>query len=314
MFYIIGSVIAAFVIAVLAIFPPALERKSRNPKTRDYEIENVPVSRNLLIVPVIIWAIVTAITMTHTIPAGHVGVKYQFRDIVGQTNSGLNFTMPWQSITAASTQYEKHRFDKLNSFSKETQDVMVTATINTQVTEKDIQQLFREVGPRYFETLVVPRVLQAFKDETVKYRSVDIAPNREQIRHAVRDRLTEELRPHSIIVRDLLIDNIEFSKKFQDAIEEKQAQTQLALAEKEKIDTIKYQATQALEKARGEGQAIAELAEQRAKANKLLNDSLTPALIQYTLTEKLAPNVQVIMLPSGQPMMLNMENLAKGTK
>ena len=37
--------------------------------------------------------------------------------------------------------------------------------------------------------LIEPRVAQNFKDETVKYKSVDIAPNREKIRQAVRQRL-----------------------------------------------------------------------------------------------------------------------------
>ena len=105
-----------------------------------------------------------------------------------------------------------------------------------QVSPKFIQDLYRDVGADYFDILVRPRVLQAFKDETVKYTSVLVAPNRETIRKTVRERLTNELKAHSIAVQDLLVDNISFTKKFQDSIEEKQSQTQLALAERAKVE------------------------------------------------------------------------------
>ena len=59
--------------------------------------------------------------------------------------------------------------------------------------------------------LIEPRVAQNFKDETVKYKSVDIAPpDREKIRQAVRQRLEAELSPYSIHIIDLLLDNSGF--------------------------------------------------------------------------------------------------------
>lgn len=60
---------------------------------------------------------------------------------------------------------------------------------------------------------------QNFKDEVVKYKSVDIAPNREKIRQEVRKRLGQELSSHSIWVEDLLLDNVDFLPEFEEAIE-----------------------------------------------------------------------------------------------
>ena len=237
----------------------------------------------------ILVVLVTILSMFHQVPAGHVGIVYTFGGITGQRGDGLQWVAPWQDLHNASVQVQGHKFPKLASFSSETQDVYVDATINVQVSPQQIQELYRDVGPNYFDILVRPRVLQAFKDETVKYSSVNIAPNREAIRKTVRERLTKELSVHSISVQDLLVDNISFSSKFQNAIEEKQSQSQLALSEKEKVAGERAKADQAIEQARGTAQAILTNAEKQAEANRKLAESITPEYIQYIFASKLAP-------------------------
>jgi regulator of protease activity HflC (stomatin/prohibitin superfamily) len=248
-----------------------------------------------------LWSLWCAV---YQISAGHVGVVYRFGSIVGQTVEGLQFVPPWESVREASNQILKNKFEKMTSFSSETQDVYVDATVNTQVSPTHVQKLYRDVGPNYFEVLVRPRVNQAFKDETVKYKSVDIAPKREIIRVAVRERLTKELEAYSIRVDDLLVDNIDFDPKFKAAIAEKQVQTQLALAEKEKVAAEQNRALQAVAKAEGEGRSILVLAEKQADANRKLAESITPALIQYQTVQKLAPNVSVMMVPANANLLM----------
>lgn len=254
-------------------------------------------------------ALVTIFNSFNQVPAGHVGIVYSFGGIVGQKGEGAQWVLPWRDVVSASVQVQGHKFDKLDSFSQETQDVFVAATINIQVLPKDIQNLYREVGKSYFDVLVRPRVLQAFKDETVKYASVKIAPNREGIRKEVRERLTKELQAHSIAVQDLLVDDISFTEKFQNAIEEKQAQTQLALAEREKVAGEKAKADQAVETAKGRAASVLLEAEKQAEAIAKLNASITPAYTQYLFASKLAPNVSVMMVPSGQQFIMGSDML-----
>ena len=258
-------------------------------------------------------AIATLANMAYQVPAGDVGIVYTFGAITGQRGEGLQWVTPWQRVTYASVQVQGHKFQKLASFSNETQDVFVDATINVKVSPQYIQELYRDVGEKYFDILVRPRVLQAFKDETVKYASVNIAPNREAIRKMVRERLTNELKAHSIAVEDLLVDDIKFSDKFQDAIEEKQRQTQLALAEKEKVAGEKAKADQRIEEARGQGQSILDVANKQAEANYMLAKSVTPELVQYLFATKLAPNVSVMMVPTGQQFILSPDTFKKTT-
>lgn len=262
----------------------------------------------------LVWFIVFALIITFAfsfkmIQAGNIGVVYEFGRIVSQIGEGPHFIPPWRNITIGSIQIQKQQYPSLACFSTETQEVFIDATLNWRVDSKAIQELYRNVGINFSQILIEPRILQNFKDETVKYKSVDIAPNRENIRTNIREKLKKELNLYSIEIVDLLIDNIEFNPEFKTAIEKKQIATQQALEEEQRIAVVKRQAEQAIEKARGEGESILVKAQKEAEANKALSKSITEQLIQYQMVQKLAPNVQVIVLPSGQNFLFDFKSL-----
>ncbi len=264
----------------------------------------------------VVWAgLHTILGSVNQIPAGNVGVVYEFGAIVDQVGEGLQFVAPWKSVTVASIQVQGHKFNDANkntltAFSEETQEVLIWATLNIRVSPRAIQDLYRTVGPNYFDIVVAPRVAQSFKDETVKYKSVDIAPNREGIRQKVREKLESELSSvYSIEVVDMLLDNIDFQPGFKAAIEAKQIATQQALEEEQKVVKARHMAEQAVEKAIGEGNAILAVAEKQAEANLKLSQSLTPALIQYTMVQRLSDKIGVMILPPGQNFILGADVL-----
>jgi regulator of protease activity HflC (stomatin/prohibitin superfamily) len=121
----------------------------------------------------------------------------------------------------------------------------------------------------------------------------------------VQTRLSNELSPYSIQINDLLIDNIDFRPEFKQAIEDKQITTQNALAAQEKVKQKEFEAQQNVATAKGEADAIRERANGQADANKALAASLTPEVIQFQALEKLADNVQIALIPSGQGIILD---------
>jgi len=260
--------------------------------------------RGSVAVAVLFFLFFTAIRSFHTISAGHVGVVYQFGDIVGQTDSGFVTVAPWQSVKPANVQIQRYTFDKLDSFSQETQNVFISATINYQVNPRDIQRLYRSVGPDYVAKLVPNRVNQFFKDETVKFAATEIAPNRDVIRAHVLRRLKTELAPYSIQVDDLLIDDISFSPEFTSAIEDKQIATQEAKAAQNRVAKAEAEAQQRVAAAEGDAKATIARAKGQAEANRLKRQTLTPLLVQQNAIDKLDPNVQVILLPSNSNLLL----------
>ncbi len=278
----------------------------------------------LSIIVFVIWAGAhTALSSLKQIEAGHVAVVYQFGEIVGSRGEGLQFIAPWQQIRTESIRVQRARFDNVSGFSAETQEVNVSATVNYRVDPAAVEELYRTVGPNWFDILVEPRINQYFKAETVKYNTVDIAPNRETIRENVRTALAQDLQEFSVTVQDLLIDNVDFTEAFKQSITEKQIAAQNALREEERIVQAQNEATQAEERAKGEaaaevarakGEAEARVlrAQAQAEANRLLDESLTPKVIQFLAIDKLAPTIDIALIPSGQGIILDPATLLGG--
>ena len=226
----------------------------------------------------------------HEVPAGHVGVVYQFGGIAGQVPDGFQTTWPWQTIRVASIQIQRATYELGRgnaAFSAESQDVFASATINYEVLPKDIQRLYRDVGPSYEHVLIEQRVFQTIKEETVKFKAVDVAPNREVIRRRVRERLTQQLEPYSIRVVDFQLGNLDFDPEFKVAVRNKVIAKQKA-----------QQALNEVQQATYEAQKVVATAQGQARANLRVSQSLTPELIRYALIQKLAPNLRVIALPA----------------
>ncbi len=217
---------------------------------------------------------------------GHVGVVRTFGRISGQINPGISLIAPWQSYDSVNVQVQKQTFPDLTAFSAETQNVLITTTINYSVAPDDARDLIARVGTDWFDRLVPNNLNQAFKDEAVKFTAVNIAPNREPIRTAVLKALRERLSPYSIRVNDLNIDNIEFSKQFE-------AQSVIA-------------------KAQGEADANVKVAEGQAEANRKLNASLSPKVLQYIAIQKLNPKLQIAVLPAGTNALIDPSKLFSG--
>jgi regulator of protease activity HflC (stomatin/prohibitin superfamily) len=250
----------------------------------------------------------------HIIPAGQVGVVRTFGSITGQVDEGLQVTWPWQEVepwnirlqtVVPESRCANGQLNCLDSFSSESQDVFIGAVVNLRVDPRDVQELARTVGVDYVERLVLPRLHQIVKDTTVAYKSVDIAPNREDIRQAVRDRLETELSVNSINVVDLLVTNIDFRPEFKQAIEAKVKAEQDALTEQNRIQISRAQAEQIAATAEGEANKLRIEAQGQADANRLINESLTPLLIQFQALQKLADNVQIALIPSGQGVIID---------
>ena len=187
------------------------------------------------------------------------------------------------------------------AISEETQPVYAVVTLNYRVSDKAVQELFTDVGSTFFTKVVAPRVFQVFKNETVKFKSVAVAPNREIIRGAVQAELDRQLAGFSIDVVDFLITDLDFPPEFTQAIERKQVATQDALAARQKVEQSKAEAQQEIERARGQAQA------QRLRASSLTDRNLQFEALQIL---KAAPP-QIVFLPAGQGNLLDPSTVLK---
>lgn len=273
----------------------------------------------------------TAFASYQQVDAGHVGVVREFGAIVGQIDEGPNFIPPWRESQEVNVQVQRAQF-QVDAASLETQDVFFTVTLNWQVDSREVQRLYREVGPDYFAKLVPTRIAQFFKTEIVKHRSIEATQKREQIRDTVEEALRVELATLSIVVVSLQIDNIEYTADFEASIEAKQVASQLALEAQELVSKKEAEARQAVAEAEGlanaqvaraegeksarilgaEAEAEALLLEGAAKAqaNDLIAASLTADLIQFEALKYL-PDMDIVLLPSGSNFLLDPSNILR---
>lgn len=307
MSYLIISTIVLVVAVVAALNGIGLRRQGK----RDEGTAWILASALAVIVVVGGWG---AFRSFHSVNAGHVLVVRQFGEIVGQRGDGFQTIAPWQSAEDVSTQVESQRFqmdDRTGAaegaiasgpaISEETQPVYAVVTLNYRVSDQAVQELYTDVGSTFFEKVVAPRVFQVFKNETVKFKSVAVAPNREQIREAVQLELDRQLNGFSIDVVDFLINDLDFPQEFTEAIERKQVATQDALAARQKVEQSKAEAQQEIERARGQAQA------QRLRASALTDRNLQFEALQIL---KEAPP-QIVFLPAGQGNLLDPSTFLK---
>lgn len=267
------------------------------------------------------YIIMTATTVFATVDNGHVGIVTSFGAIVGKRgdgHGGVVMVLPWQNVQEANVQIQKVLPQDectngditlpncLEAFSSETQPVFIQPSINVHVDPKNIESLYRDVGPDYINKIVLPNVAQIMKDEVSKYSATDVAPNREQLRRNIASRLTTELSTRSIIVDDFLLTNISFTPAFSQAIDQKVTAEQNAVTEQNKVAVAKAQADQQVATAQGEADATVAKAKGQAEANKLLSESLTPELIQFTMVQNLSDNITVVGIPVGQGTIFDM--------
>lgn len=283
----------------------------------------------------VVFAVVSALSTLfaayNQIETGHVGVVYQYGDIVGERGAGAQFLPPWQSLIEVNVQEQKAIFANgagnlgdIDASSSETQNVYFDVTLNWRLDRGRVSELYREVGPNFFEVLIRSRVQELFKNEAVKYPAIEITQKRAAIGDNVVKALNGELSPYGLTVVSIQTDNISYSDAFDQAIERKQVATQDALREQELVRQseaaaqrneaeARGKALAAIQAAQGEAQSITLKAQAQADANQKLAASLTPALLQSQAIEKM-DGTKIAILPSGSGFLLDPSTVLGGLK
>jgi regulator of protease activity HflC (stomatin/prohibitin superfamily) len=251
-----------------------------------------------------IWLLLTLFFFLFTtVQAGHVGLVKTFSNYTGTLEPGWNIKAPWQSVEEADVRVQSHQIlmdgesGHGAAVSAETQPVYAVVTLNYQLDPSRVLDLYKTVGPHYYESIIEPRVQQVFKSQTVEYRTVEVAPNREEIRRDTQQSLDSQLEQYGIRVSDFLINDLDFAPAFVDAITEKQVATQRAEAARAKVEQAKAEADQAVATAEGEAKSI-------SIKGKALRQN--PEILELTAIEKLNPNVQTIYLPQAGNFIFNL--------
>lgn len=258
----------------------------------------------------------------HVVDARNVGVVKTLGSISGQVGEGFQFTWPWQTVeewnirlqvVEPETNCTNGKPKCMDAGSIDIQDVYVEAALNMEVDVSDVQNLARNIGPRYRETIVLNRLEQVVKATISTYKADEILAKREEIRAQVRLKMSEEMAPYSIKVTDVLLTNIDFTDEFRKQIDAKTAAVQAALAAENVVKVKEAEARQREAEASGRANSLRIEAEGQAAANAVISASLTPQLIQFQAVQKLTDNIQIALVPSGSGLIFDPATLLQGT-
>jgi regulator of protease activity HflC (stomatin/prohibitin superfamily) len=220
------------------------------------------------------------------------------------------------TMSVASSEGQVQGDDSIRARTMDGQEINVDASVIYAIDPNKIIQLHIEWQDRYQDNVIRPLSRGIIRDIASQYGIQEIVSSkRADMEQKITDELNRKLGENNLILVDFILRDLHFTDEYAAAVEQKQIAEQNALQAEFVVQQKKQEAEQVRQtaqgaadavviSAQGEAKAILLKAQAQAEANQVLAQSLTPELLTYTYINKLAPNVQVMYLPSGTPLLL----------
>lgn len=215
-----------------------------------------------------------------TIPAGYCGVLTTFGAASQNVLApGLHFKLPVvQDAVRMNVQVQKNQLTE-HAASLDLQDVETTVATNWNINDSDASWIYQKIGMEAAlnDRIIQPVVSNAVKSVVAHYNAEELVTKRDQVRLQVEDLIRKNLKPYhvNVDVDGVSITDFQFSADYSNAIEQKQVAQQRAQQAEYELQQAKVEAERQIAQAQGQ-----------AEAQKLLQQTLTPQLIQQQAIQK----------------------------
>lgn len=171
-------------------------------------------------------------------------------------SEGLHAKIPLvQSVKIMNVKTLKYA-TKSDASSTDLQIVSTEIAVNYHVSPEKVPMIYKEVGLAYQDTIIQPAVQECVKACTAQFKAEELITKREIVKDKIDQMLRERLAKRGIVVESVAITHFDFSKNFNEAIEAKVTAEQNALAAKNKLEQVRYEAEQTITRAKAEAEAI----------------------------------------------------------
>ena len=244
------------------------------------------------VIPGALAAVLIVISCVSFVPTGYTGIVTTFGKVEnGTKDAGVVVKAPWQSIVKMDNRVQEVSID-LSAFSSDIQEVATSVTVGYRINQANAMTIYKEVGRKYEDVLILPRVPEVVKAVVAHYDASSLISNRDAVAEQMDAQLRSVLAQYNIDLQYISVTNFDFTDTFTDAVEAKVKAQQ----EKEKAETdadkrrVEAQATAdadliaanaEAEKSKVAADAELYVAEKKAEANRALNDSLNSNLLEY---------------------------------
>ncbi len=292
-------------------------------------------------------AAVIAGVMLSTVSAGLVFVQPQDRGVVISAiapdgyrkeilQPGLRWVIPYaenvKTYTISKSTYtmsiahlegEIQGDDSIAARTSDGQEVYIDASIIFSLNPASVLDVHITWQDRYVDGLVRPRVRGVIRDAVSHYRVNEVySTKRDQLKLQIEDEMRKAMEDNGLILSDFVLRNITFTPEYAASIEQKQIAEQLAQQAEYIVEQRFQEAEQARQVAEGtkdaailaaEGRAESVVIEAKAEAEalQLIAEVLAanPLLLNYRYIEKLAPGIQVMLVPNDNPYILPLPDI-----
>lgn len=253
-------------------------------------------------VPILIGIVILIIFVaksTVTIGSGEAGVLYKTfgGGVVTDgppLNEGFHLVAPWNRVYIYEVRQQSLE-EKMQVLSSNGLEIKLDASTWFQPSYEDLGSLHREKGEQYIQRLLQPAVRSAARAVVGRYNPEQLyASKREAIQKEILEETQILLQDQYVQVNEVLVRDVSLPPNIKDAIERKLRQEQ---------ESLEYEFR--LTKAEQEAERQRIDAEGKARANEILNASLTPNIlkekgIQATLELAKSGNSKTVIIGSGE--------------
>jgi len=282
-----------------------------------------------IIIPVAIILVVLILlsgTVFTTVPTGHTGVVTTFGKVENFVlDEGVHMKLPWQKVVKMDNRAQKEMLT-LQAFSSDIQQVDVVCSVNFSVDRETSQNLYRNVGAFYYDTVMSPRIHESLKAVFAKFSAENLVGQRDTLATQIEEILSPEMKVYGIEIINVSIENIDFTDVFTDAVEAKQvaeqSKLQAQIEQEQKVMEAQKEAERAQIAAEADATvkkinadaaayAVEVAAKAEAEANEKIAQSLSEALLKYTELNKWDGELPSIYSGDGSLLpILNADSLA----
>ncbi|KAJ3472903.1 hypothetical protein NLI96_g13206 [Meripilus lineatus] len=169
---------------------------------------------------------------------------------------------------------------------------------NWHILPADAEWVYQHIGNEaaLIDKIIKPAISNSVKAVTAHYNAEDLITHRDHVRGEIEAQITGELKPYRLVVDSVNITDFHFSTQFVQAIEQKQVAQQRAQQAQYELQKAKVLADQKIVEARAQ-----------AEAQKLLQQTITPEIIQQQAVAKWDGHLPEVTSSSGVlPMLGNL--------
>lgn len=213
--------------------------------------------------------------------------------------------------------------DSVAARTSDGQEIFLDASVIYAIDPNEVVNVHIIWQNRYTDELVRPLTRGVIRDAVSQYGVQQVySTQRAEMTTEITENLRKKLDDNGLLLTDFIVRNITFSPEYAASVEQKQIAEQQAQQAKFVVEQRKQEAEQARQLAQGQADAVVIRAEGDAEARIIAADAESqalnkiaealaekPELLTYQYITKLAPGVQIMLVPNNAPYLLPLPTL-----